>query len=335
MSQMSESPTECPLCWVEAHAGNPSNSAFMRPISFAIPPTYRTPKVRFYFLAVDHILKAVTLSRQVIARLEILRERAEGSEVEKINNIISNIKEINEELIEMKTSMERRGKQPTHRPMRIRDTAELDRRTKTETLIHVTWGPIRNIYRFLEIGKGNLRGLRARLLETGEIEEARNVEREMEKLTEIETEFHEKEGQIQELKLGNPGTHSRGDCPLCWIEAHAGNPNSIIEFKSEKEEEIKDLFKSLHSITVEQDIINLTIRRLIDDSTDPRWLPIHIMDAANAIILEISSGEGHILNVDYVQEKLTNLSGYSYQIRGAYRARAQEKAKLLNHINLN
>ncbi len=81
-----------------------------------------------------------------------------------------------------------------------------------------------------------------------------------------------------------------------------------------KEEEIKDQFNSLHSITKKQDITNLTIRKLINDSTDPRWVPVHMIDAANAIILEISGGEGHIGNVDYVKEYIRKLSGYSYQI---------------------
>jgi len=82
----------------------------------------------------------------------------------------------------------------------------------------------------------------------------------------------------------------------------------------DKKKELKDYFSSLHSITKEQDTINLTIIRLIDDSTDPRWRHLHMMDAANAIILEISSSEGYIGNPEYVKEKMRKLDGYYYEI---------------------
>lgn len=165
---------------------------------------YRTHKQRFEFLSIDHILKAVTSSREAIARLEILRERAEGKEVEKINNIISNIKEIIKDLLETKTSIERRGGQPTFEPLGFRDTAELDRRTNTKDLITVTWVPLRASCSFLARGLGNLRNLQARLIEMGQTEEAKTVESEIEKLTETGKELYEKQKQIRELKVDGP-----------------------------------------------------------------------------------------------------------------------------------
>lgn len=207
--EMPEGNYVCKLCLTPLEVKAANNPASLYPTlppqpSFAIPPTYRTHKQRFEFLSIDHILKAVTSSRQAIARLEILRERAEGGEVEKINNIISNIKEIDKDLIEMKTSIERRGEQPTFEPMRFKDTADLDRRTKTESLITFAWVPLRNSCMFLVRGRGNLRNLHARLLEMGQTEEAKNVEREVEKLTEKGKELYEKQRQIRELKVGEP-----------------------------------------------------------------------------------------------------------------------------------
>jgi len=79
--------------------------------------------------------------------------------------------------------------------------------------------------------------------------------------------------------------------------------------------ELEQYFKKLHSLTQEQDRINLIIRKTINDSTDPRWIPIHMIDAANAIILEIASGEGHIGNPEYVREKINKLNSYSFQLR--------------------
>jgi len=70
----------------------------------------------------------------------------------------------------------------------------------------------------------------------------------------------------------------------------------------EKEARIDCKFDSLHKLTVSQDLMNLDIRKEINDSTDPRWLPIHIIDDANAIILETSLYQGRPIP-DYIKEK--------------------------------
>ena len=82
-----------------------------------------------------------------------------------------------------------------------------------------------------------------------------------------------------------------------------------------KETEIQELFKELHEITEKQDIINLKIRELINDSKDPRWLPIHIIDNANALILEISRHEGSLGNRAYIDEKADGIQTKLFQLR--------------------
>jgi len=74
-------------------------------------------------------------------------------------------------------------------------------------------------------------------------------------------------------------------------------------------------FKELHAITAKQDQINLRIRELINDDKDPRWLPIHIIDDANAIILSLSQSEGYPSDVSYISEKIDGLQKKLFQLR--------------------
>jgi len=86
--------------------------------------------------------------------------------------------------------------------------------------------------------------------------------------------------------------------------------------ETNKESEINCLFKNLNEVTILQDHINLRIRGLIDNSEDERWLPIHINDDANAIILGISRLKGRKIEQDnYVKEKMDNLSNKKWMIR--------------------
>jgi len=165
---------------------------------------YRTPKQRFEFLSIDHILKSVTSNRQAIARLEILRERAEEKEVKEINNIISNIEEINEEILDIKSSIERRGEQPTFEPMGFEDTTELDRKTKTTSLVADTWSPLNQGMGFLTRAQGSMRNLRVRALEDKSVSEAGDIGRELERLTWIGKEIRSTQDAIRELaaKIG-------------------------------------------------------------------------------------------------------------------------------------
>lgn len=83
------------------------------------------------------------------------------------------------------------------------------------------------------------------------------------------------------------------------------------EKMSDKEKQIKCVYEILHDITEAQDIANLTIRKIVDNSEDPRWLPIHITDNANAIILGISDARGNPKLITrsggYVEEKVHGL----------------------------
>ena len=76
----------------------------------------------------------------------------------------------------------------------------------------------------------------------------------------------------------------------------------------DKEERLTCKFKGLHEISKVQDRMNLDIMRDLGDATDPRWLPIHIMDDANAIILEICLAEGNPKVTGYINEKVRSLN---------------------------
>lgn len=78
-----------------------------------------------------------------------------------------------------------------------------------------------------------------------------------------------------------------------------------------KDEKVNCMYKVLHDITEAQDITNLTIRKEIDNSEDPRWFPIHIVDDANGVILGISRNKGipkQILKEGYVEDKVNGLN---------------------------
>lgn len=78
-----------------------------------------------------------------------------------------------------------------------------------------------------------------------------------------------------------------------------------------KEKQIACIYDTLHNITKAQDIVNLTIRSIIDNSEDPRWIPIIIADNANAIMLGISESRGNPKSIvrsgGYVEEKVNSL----------------------------
>ncbi len=78
-----------------------------------------------------------------------------------------------------------------------------------------------------------------------------------------------------------------------------------------KEKQIDCMYETLHNITRAQDITNLTIREIVNDSEDPRWIPIHIVDDANAIILGISERKDNPKSIirrgGYVEEKMNSI----------------------------
>jgi hypothetical protein len=91
----------------------------------------------------------------------------------------------------------------------------------------------------------------------------------------------------------------------------ARNKIKNCEKMNDKEKQIKCVYETLHDITEAQDITNLTIRKMVDNSVDPRWIPIHITDNANAIILGISDVRGNPKFITrsggYVEEKVNSL----------------------------
>ena len=77
-----------------------------------------------------------------------------------------------------------------------------------------------------------------------------------------------------------------------------------------KEEKMSCLLNLLHDITELQDVVNITTFRTLDDDTDPRWYPLHIIDNANAVILGISRNKGYpelIVREGYVDDKVSSL----------------------------
>lgn len=69
-------------------------------------------------------------------------------------------------------------------------------------------------------------------------------------------------------------------------------PQSTCYAIVDKESRLHCRFRLLYDITRRQDEENIRLIRDLDDDKDPRWLPLHIIDNANAIILEISNSEG-------------------------------------------
>lgn len=94
------------------------------------------------------------------------------------------------------------------------------------------------------------------------------------------------------------------------------------EKMKDKEKQIKCMYETLHDITEAQDIVNLTIMKTLNDDEDPRWLPIHITDNANAIILGISDARGNPKLITrtggYVEEKINGLYSRWGAIRWKY-----------------
>jgi hypothetical protein len=90
--------------------------------------------------------------------------------------------------------------------------------------------------------------------------------------------------------------------------------NRIAECKrhSDKEAQINCMYNTLNDITKAQDITNLTIIKTIDNQDDPRWIPAHMTDNANAIILGITDHKGNPKHISqrgsYVDEKVNSLN---------------------------
>jgi hypothetical protein len=92
---------------------------------------------------------------------------------------------------------------------------------------------------------------------------------------------------------------------------------------SDKDEQINCMYETLHNITEAQDIVNLTIYKVINDDEDPRWIPTLMADNANAILLGISRAKGNpqqmVRSGGYVEEKMNSLTDKWYSLRIRYK----------------
>ena len=79
----------------------------------------------------------------------------------------------------------------------------------------------------------------------------------------------------------------------------------------DKEEQIKCKFALLYAVSEAQDTVNLNIRSTIDDDTDPRWLPVLMLDNANAVFLGTSRMKGNpkrmTSRASYVRDKMEGM----------------------------
>lgn len=164
---------------------------------------YRTPKQEFERLSIDNILKCVTFNRSILPKLEMLRERESlENEIQKIDDIIANLTEINDELLEIKSAVETRGEQPPLSPIGFRDESELDARTATKSLVKATGGTLHTSRQSLERAKGTMRNIRAKALEGKRASEAEDIGREVKRLTKIGMEIRNIQDTIGELAAG-------------------------------------------------------------------------------------------------------------------------------------
>ena len=77
-----------------------------------------------------------------------------------------------------------------------------------------------------------------------------------------------------------------------------------------KDKKIDCMLNALYEITEKQDLANIHIIKTLNEDSDERWIPLHMMDNANAIILGISRNKGRptsIFNEGYVEEKINSL----------------------------
>lgn len=123
--------------------------------------------------------------------------------------------------------------------------------------------------------------------------------------------------EIPLLVLGLPygylcdecGTKYHGEDPFLKYLERIDPGKDFVE-DSEKEKRLDRKFQELYKITEKQDVMNIDLIKDLNDDTDKRWIPLHMIDNANAIILGISRNRGRpkpIVNEGYVGDKLRDL----------------------------
>lgn len=102
---------------------------------------------------------------------------------------------------------------------------------------------------------------------------------------------------------------------MTFVE-HAREEIEQCDSIEDKEKRIACKVSLMRDITEAQDIVNLNIRGEIDDSRDSRWLPIHLVDDANAVILGVTQERYHPghLKDGYVGRKVDNFTRKWWQI---------------------
>lgn len=81
-------------------------------------------------------------------------------------------------------------------------------------------------------------------------------------------------------------------------------------WSSSKDVRLVRMFVDQHMLTEKQDSLNIQMLKALDDDADPRWIPLHMIDNANAIILHISRMRGNPKAIDklYLKEKIDGLN---------------------------
>lgn len=86
----------------------------------------------------------------------------------------------------------------------------------------------------------------------------------------------------------------------------------------DKESRIKCLFDSVYEYTSKADVANIEIMKTLNNDQDKRWIPIHMIDNANAVVLGISRNKGKpdlIVSEGYVTEKVHDLNAKWFHIK--------------------
>ena len=107
-----------------------------------------------------------------------------------------------------------------------------------------------------------------------------------------------------------------------WLKNIYNKIMAECEDIKDKNERISCKLDVLYRITELQDWININTFRDLDDMDDPRWIPLHMIDNANAIILGIARNKAYpdrIIKEGYVNEKINSLEGKWFEINYRYK----------------
>ena len=91
---------------------------------------------------------------------------------------------------------------------------------------------------------------------------------------------------------------------------------------NDKEKRLECKIDLIRGITKLQDYANLNTIRDLDDENDSRWVPLHMIDELNAIILGILEHDAkseYIRNDNYIKNHKSYFEDMYIQITGDYR----------------